>query len=87
MNEPKVEFHRIDDYFILKSDFHTPWYVSLEKVTCFGVDAGPRLWIKCDGQEYGTHHDVVEQFEKFKRCFFKFKNPTSNGIGIGIGGD
>ena len=64
------------NYFTMKNDFGTDWYLPFEKITTFGIDAGNRFWIRCDSQEYGTHDESKTQFDEFKKQFDEFLNPA-----------
>lgn len=72
----------MEGYFKMRTDFNTTWFLSFDRVTNFGIDAGGRFWIRCDGQEYGTHLAHQEQFEKFIAEYESSRNPRSSVMGV-----
>lgn len=47
-----------------------------EKITVFGLDPGPKLFVLCDGREYAVSIDVEKQFEMVKKVMDQLYKPT-----------
>lgn len=75
---PMPRHTKIEGYFRMLNDFGTDWYLTFDKVSTFGLDAGGRFWVRCDGVEYGTHNGSYTQFNDFVDQFREFRTPSQN---------
>ena len=57
-------------------------YLDVGKITLYGLDPGPKLFVRCDGQDISITENVMEQLLKVKAAMDEYHEPRPINIGV-----